>query len=148
MSGMPVVPQAKPRTQVIGTENSTSRPFVLVNGSAASGAIHLVGSAAALIEQTRIDFNEVADVRTVLISVELGQGSHAFGALVVFDPGSDVAAANLLNASAAKLVPAGQPVEFSLDTACASVYVIGLAAPGSTAGSITGRIWVEGLSHA
>lgn len=148
MSGMPVVPGAKPRAQIVGTESGTARPFVTVNGGGSSGSIHLVGSSASLTEQTRIDFETADDVRTVIVTVDAGQGSHAFGALVVFDPGSDVAAANLLNASAAKFVAAGQSVEFALDTGCTSVYVIGLAGQGSTAGSVAGRIWVEGLSHA
>lgn len=148
MSGMPVTVAARPRSRVIGTESATPRPFVTINGNGSAGSIHLVGSSAALVEQTRIDFNTGDDVRTVVIAVEAGQASHAFGALVLFDPGDDVTAANLFNSGFATFVAAGESVEFSLDVACASAYIIGLAGVGATSTAVAGRVWCEGMSHA
>ena len=129
-----------PRYQVIGTETGTPRPFVLVDGGASSGSKHLLGSADALVEQTRIDFDSADAVKTVVVTVQVGQGSHACGAYVTLNAGDDVAAATRLNTGYPDVVfvQGGETVEISADVFITSVHVIGVGA----------RVYVEGRSHA
>lgn len=139
-----------PRYQVIGTEAGTPRPFVLVDGGASAGAKHLLGSADALVEQTRIDFDSTDIVKTVVVTVQLGQGSHACGAYVTLNAGDDVAAAARLNSGYPDVVfvPGGESVEISADVSITSAHVIGVGAVGATAGTVDARVYVEGRSHA
>jgi len=139
-----------PRYQVIGTEGGTPRPFALVDGGASAGSKHLLGSADALVEQTRIDFDSADSVKTIVVHVALGQGSHACGAYVTLNAGDDVTAATRLNNGYPDViyVPGGETVEISSDVAITAAYVIGVGAVGATAGSVDARIYVEGRSHA
>lgn len=139
-----------PRYQVIGTEAGTPRPFVVVDGGASAGSKHLLGSADALVEQTRIDFDSTDEVKTVVITVQAGQGSHACGAYVTLNAGDDVTAATRLNTAYPDIVfiPAGETVEISADVSIITAHVIGVGAVGATAGTVDARIYVEGRSHA
>lgn len=138
------------RYQVTGLEASTVRPFVLVDGGASAGSKHLLGSADAITEQTRIDFDSADVVKTLVVTVAEGQGSHGFGALLTINAGDDVQAATRLNAGAPDCiyVPGGETAEISADVAITSVHVIGIGDVGATAGTVDGRIYVGGRSHA
>jgi len=139
-----------PRYQVTGTETGVPRPFVLVDGGASAGAKHLLGSADALVEQTRIDYDSTDVVKTVVVTVQLGQGSHACGAYVTLNASDDMAAAARLNSGYPDVVfvPGGESVEISADVSITSAHVIGVGAVGATAGTVDARVYVEGRSHA
>lgn len=145
MSGMPVVPQAKPLASVVPLEGGTPRPFVTVNGAASAGSKHLLGSADALVEQTRLQIASAADARTLTVHAEQGQGSHAWVALVTVDPGDDIVAADRLNSGTpdVKTVLPGATRDIFLSAGALNVYVIAMPAVGATAASCTGRIWLE-----
>lgn len=138
------------RYQITGTEGGTPRPFVLVDGGASAGSKNLLGSADALTEQTCIDFDSADVVKSLVVTVSLGQNSHGCGALVTINPGDDVAAATRLNSGYPDVVfvPGGESVEISSDVAITTAYVIGIGAVGATAASVDARIYVEGRSHA
>ena len=138
------------RYQITGTEGGAPRPFVLVDGGASAGSKNLLGSADALTEQTRIDFDSADVVKSMVVTVSLGQGSHGCGAWVTINPGDDVAAATRLNSGYPDVVfvPGGESVEISSDVAITAAYVIGIGDVGATAASVDARIYVEGRSHA
>ena len=139
-----------PRYQVIGTEAGTPRPFVLVNGGASAGSKHLLGSADALVEQTKIDFSSGDKVKSIVVSVELGQGSHACGAWVTINPSDNVEAASRLNNGYPDVifVAGGESVEISSSEDVTTVYAIGRSAVSATAATVNARVYVEGRSHA
>lgn len=148
--GMPVSPVAVPRVSATPYEESTARPFVIVDGAAAAGSKHLLGSADALVEQTRLQLTDDDAAKTIIVHNEQAQGSHAWTALVTIDPGDDIAAADNLNAGwpDVHVVLPGTSREFNLASASRNLYVIGMPAVGATAASCKGRIWVEVKSHA
>lgn len=139
-----------PRVLVTGTEAGTPRPFVLVDGGASAGSKHLLGSADALVEQTKIDFSSGDEVKSIVVSVELGQGSHACGAWVTINPSDNVEAASRLNNGYPDVifVAGGESVEISSDVAITNLYAIGVGAVGATAATVDARVYVEGRSHA
>jgi hypothetical protein len=108
------------------------------------------GVSLALAEQTRIDYDSTDVVKTVVVTVQLGQGSHACGAYVTLNAGDDVAAAARLNSGYPDVVfvPGGESVEISADVSITSAHVIGVGAAGATAGTVDARVYVEGRSHA
>ena len=138
------------RYQITGTEGGAPRPFVLVDGGASAGSKNLLGSADALTEQTRIDFDSADVVKSMVVTVSLGQGSHGCGAWVTLNPGDDAEAASRLNNGYPDVVfvPGGESVEISSDVAITTAYVIGIGVVGATAASVDARIYVEGRSHA
>lgn len=139
-----------PRYQVIPTEAGTPRPFVLVDGGASAGSKHLLGSADALVEYTKLDFSSADNIRSLTVTVELGQGSHGCGALVTINPSDNIQAATRLNAAYPDVVfvPGDETMEISSSVAITSVYVIGRGVAGATAATVDARIIVEGRSHA
>lgn len=147
--GMPVTDTPIPRYLVAGNVLATPTPFVVVNGGASAGSRRLLGSADALAEMVRIDFSTLDNVRTADLVVELGHGAHAFAARAVVNAGDDVEAALALNSGVGAVhATPDMPLEISSDAAIVSIHLLGVPVVGATAGNVTGRIYVEGRSHA
>lgn len=148
--GYPVNPSARPRPSAVPIVGVTPTPFITVNGAASAGSKHLLGSADALTEQVRVQFTEDDDVRNLTVHCELDRASHEWVAMVTFDPGDDIAAADRLNAQGpdVKVVLGGSTRDFTLNVATRNVYILAIKAAGSTAANCVGRIWLEAGSHA
>lgn len=146
--GFPVNrPQDIPRYMVIGLESSTPRPYHSVDGSASAGSKGLLGSSDAATEMTRLDFDSSDSVKSVNIVVDIGQGAHKFGAMVVVNAGDDITAADCLNNGYPEVNYLEGEGDINSDVPITTIHVLALASVGATAISVKGRIHVRGRSY-
>ena len=148
--GYPVTPSGTPRASAVPKVGSTPTPYVVVDGSASAASKHLLGSADALTEQTRIVFTSSDNVKSFTVHAILDKNSDPWDAMVTVDPGDDITAADRLNSATpdVRLVPGGTSRDFSVADGARSVYVLAIKQATSTATACKGRIWIEGNSHA